>query len=109
MTLASSPSERRAPSKAERIIRAFHAAERYANVYDLELARRLWNYLTPYRTLLIGSVVIMVLTALMALARPLVMKHGIDEVILRGDQASLLPVGLVFAALLLGEQVMNFA
>ena len=110
MTMAQAGSSApRAQSKAEKVLRAFHEEERYTNVYDLQLAKRLWRYLTPYRALLISSVVIMVLTALAALARPLVMKHGIDNVILRGDQASLLPVGLLFAALLLGEQAMNFA
>src|SRR6476659_2647414 len=99
----------RAQSKAEKVLRAFHEEERYTNIYDLKLARQLWGYLTPYRALLISAVVIMVLTALAALARPLVMKHGIDDVILRGDKASLLPFGLLFATLLLGEQIMNFA
>jgi len=108
MTMAQS-APRAAQSKAEKILRAFHEEERYTSVYDLTLARRLWAYLVPYRALLIGAVVIMILTALAALARPLVMKHGIDDVILRGDQASLLPVGLLFAGLLLCEQVMNFA
>jgi ATP-binding cassette, subfamily B, multidrug efflux pump len=109
MTMAESRSASpRAQSKAEKVLRAFHEEERFTNLYDLKIARRLWSYLTPYRVLLIGAVVIMVLTALMALARPLVMKHGIDQVVLRGDQGSLLPVGLLFAALLLGEQVLNF-
>jgi ATP-binding cassette, subfamily B, multidrug efflux pump len=100
---------RKAESKAEKVLRAFHEEERFTNLYDLKLSRKLWGYLTPYRVLLIGAVVIMVVTALMALARPLVMKHGIDAVIMRGDTSSLLPVGLLFAGLLLGEQIMNFA
>ena len=87
MTMAQSrPMSQRAPqSKAEKILRAFHEEERYVNIYDSKLAVRLWGYLVPYRALLIGAVVLIVVTALMALARPLVMKHAIDDVILGGE------------------------
>ena len=61
MTMAQAGSSApRAQSKAEKVLRAFHEEERYTNVYDLQLAKRLWRYLTPYRALLISSVVIMV-------------------------------------------------
>src|SRR5262249_2879303 len=83
--------------------------ERYANIYDLKLAKRLWRYLVPYRVLLIGAIVLLIATALTALVRPLVMKHGIDDIMMKGDRAGLVSVGLLFASLLLGEQVLVFA
>jgi ATP-binding cassette subfamily B multidrug efflux pump len=94
--------------KTEKILRAFHDEERFTKTYDWKLAKQLWPYLTPYRWILIGAVVVLVVTALITLARPLVMKHGIDDVILKGDKSGMFSVGMLFAALLLGEQVLSF-
>ncbi|HEV8247841.1 MAG TPA: ABC transporter ATP-binding protein, partial [Polyangiaceae bacterium] len=96
-------------SRAERVLRAFHEEERYAKIYDLKLARRLWHYLVPYRALLVGAIVLLIATALIALVRPLVMKHGIDSIVMKGERAELVGVGLLFASLLLGEQLLVFA
>lgn len=97
-----------ARDKTEKILRAFHEEERYTKTYDWKLTKKLWPYLTPYRWILVTAIVVLVVTALVTLARPLVMKHGIDEVILKGDQSQMFSVGLLFAALLLGEQVLTF-
>ncbi len=94
--------------KTEKILRAFHDEERFTKTYDWKLAKQLWPYLTPYRWILVGAVVVLVVTALITLARPLVMKYGIDDVILKGDKSGMFSVGLLFAGLLLGEQILSF-
>src|SRR3954466_473707 len=89
--------------RTERILKAFHEEERFGKAYDAKLTRRLWGYLLPYRWLLWVSVVVIVLTSLGALARPLIMRAAIDGVVTNGDRAALFRGGLLLACVLVAE------
>src|SRR6185369_17586696 len=81
--------------RTERILKAFHEEERFGKAYDARLTKRLWGYLVPYRLLLWASVVVIVLTSVGALLRPLIMRSAIDDVIKNGDRVALFHGGLL--------------
>jgi ATP-binding cassette, subfamily B, multidrug efflux pump len=94
--------------RTEKILAAFHEEERFTKNYDARLAGRIWAFLAPQRGLIAISVVVLLVTSALALIRPLVMMHGIDQGVLKGDRAELMRVGALFAGLLLAEQVLGF-
>ncbi|MEI9953153.1 MAG: ABC transporter ATP-binding protein [Pseudomonadota bacterium] len=62
--------------RTERILKAFHEEERFGKAYDARLTKRLWGYLVPYRLLLWASLVVILLTSVGALVRPLIYAFG---------------------------------
>ncbi|HEY4105279.1 MAG TPA: ABC transporter ATP-binding protein [Polyangiaceae bacterium] len=105
-----SPSVHRARAdkkRTERILKAFHEEERFGKAYDARNSKRLWGYLKPYSWLLWLSVVVILITAASALARPLIMRSAIDGVIERGDRVALFHGGVLLASVLLLEQVLG--
>src|SRR3954470_23303667 len=93
--------------RTERILKAFHEEERFGKAYDAKLTRRLWGYLLPYRWLLWLSVVVIVLTSLGALVRPLIMRSAIDGVAESGDRDALFRGGVLLAGVLVAEQLLG--
>ncbi len=93
--------------RTERILKAFHEEERFGKAYDARLTKRLWGYLVPYRLLLWASVVVIVLTSIGALLRPLIMRSAIDDVIKNGDRVALFHGGLLLAGVLVAEQLLG--
>ena len=94
--------------RTEKILAAFHDEERFTKSYDAKLARQIWRFLAPHRVMIGVSVVVLLITSALALIRPLVMRRGIDEAVLKGDSHELMRVGLLFAGVLLAEQVLGF-
>ncbi len=94
-------------TRTERILKAFHEEERFGKAYDARLTKRLWGYLKPYRALLWLSVVVILITSMGAMVRPLIMRSAIDSVVKSGDRAALLRGGLLLASVLLVEQVLG--
>src|SRR6478609_12163032 len=93
--------------RTERILKAFHEEERFGKAYDARLTKRLWGYLVPYRLLLWTSVVVIVITSIGALVRPLIMRSAIDDVIQSGDRVALFHNGLLLACVLVVEQLLG--
>lgn len=93
--------------RTESILKAFHEEERFGKAYDARLAKRLWGYLKPYRALLWLSVVVILITSMGAMVRPLIMRSAIDGVVKSGDRAALLRGGILLASVLLVEQVLG--
>ena len=93
--------------RTERILKAFHEEERFGKAYDARLTKRLWGYLLPYSFLLWASVVVIVLTSIAALGRPLIMRSAIDDVIQSGDRLALFHGGLLLAGVLVAEQILG--
>ncbi|HEX2670965.1 MAG TPA: ABC transporter ATP-binding protein, partial [Polyangiaceae bacterium] len=93
--------------RTERILKAFHEEERFGKAYDARLTKRLWGYLVPYSFLLWASVVVIVLTSIGALCRPLIMRSAIDDVIQSNDRLALFHGGLLLAGVLVVEQVLG--
>jgi ATP-binding cassette subfamily B multidrug efflux pump len=94
--------------RTEKILAAFHDEERFTKTYDFRLAQRLWLFLAPHRGLMVLSVGLLLVTSALALARPLLMKYGIDEAVPKRDRDTFFQVGLWFAALLVADQVLGF-
>ena len=76
--------------------------------FDWQLLRRLWPYLAKEQRLLLGSMVIVLVIAGLALIRPLVMRHAMDEGVLRHDSHLLFLGGLTVALLVVLEQGLGF-
>ncbi|MEO7033946.1 MAG: ABC transporter ATP-binding protein [Polyangiaceae bacterium] len=94
-------------TRTERILKAFHEEERFGKAYDARLTKRLWGYLKPYRSLLWFSLVVILITSVGAMVRPLIMRSAIDSVVKSGDRAALLRGGVLLASVLLVEQVLG--
>ncbi|MEI9953921.1 MAG: hypothetical protein WDO74_34340 [Pseudomonadota bacterium] len=71
------------------------------------LTKRLWGYLVPYRLLLWASLVVILLTSVGALVRPLIMRSAIDGVVKDGDRVALFHGGLLLAGVLVAEQLLG--
>ena len=97
-----------AQRRTEKILAAFHDEERFSRNSDAHLVRRIWAFLKPERKLILVALSVLLTTSGLALLRPLVMMRGIDEAVAHGDRQHLLQIGLVFAGILLMEQVLGF-
>ena len=71
--------------------------------YDARLVRRLLRYVSPYRTLVFGAVVLIAVDAAMQLAGPLLTRWVIDRVLPGRDAALATRAALLFAALLVAQ------
>ncbi|HZI12986.1 MAG TPA: ABC transporter ATP-binding protein [Myxococcus sp.] len=72
---------------------------------ELRVLVRLWPYLRPHARLLWGAAGLMCFGALLALARPLVMRAGLTALDGSGGGLSLLEAGGLLALVMLGEQL----
>jgi len=94
--------------RTEKILAAFHDEDRFTKSYDGRLAKQIWRFLSPHRGMIAVSVLVLLITSGLSLVRPLVMRDGIDNAVLAGDRAALVRFGVVFATVLLAEQVLGF-
>jgi ATP-binding cassette subfamily B protein len=108
MTTRAPDSRSDGQKRTEKILAAFHDEDRFTKSYDGRLARQIWRFLSPHRGLIAVSIVFLLITSGLSLIRPLVMRHGIDDAVLAGDRAELMRFGLIFAGVLLAEQVLGF-
>lgn len=84
---------------------SYQQEEIFGKAYDLRLVRRLWQYLTPYRTLFWFSLALLPLQQLFGLAQPYLMKVAIDRYIAERDLWGLAGLALLFIAFVIGEAV----
>lgn len=105
---AASKSSDSARQRTEKILHAFHEEERFGRAYDLELLRRLWPFFAPQKKLLVAAFCVILVTAVGALVRPLVMRRVIDGGVMAGDSTTLMHGGLLLAAIILVEQALGF-
>lgn len=98
--------ERRARSQArgtEAILTAFHEESALGKAYDARLVLRIAAYLRPYRRSVYLALGAMVVTAVAALLRPLVMRHTVDHI-----QTQLVAGVVAYFTFLLIEQGLTF-
>jgi ATP-binding cassette subfamily B protein len=106
--VAPRPAKSDAQRRTEKILAAFHDEERFTKNYDTRLALEIWRFLAPHRLLIGASVCVLLVTSALSLIRPLVMREGIDKAVLAGNRDELMRIGLLFAGVLLAEQVLGF-
>jgi len=99
------PARRR---RTEEVLRAFHEEAEPVRTHDIGLLVKLWAFLRPYRRLLLGTLLVILLTSAAALARPLIMLRAIDEGVLQGDADVLTWGGIVLVAVVALEQLLTF-
>jgi ATP-binding cassette subfamily B protein len=95
-------------TRAAAALKAFHDEERFGKAYDLQLLRKMWPFVSPHQKLLWLSLVVIVVTSASALARPLIMRHTIDQGVVSGDSQTLMRGGLALATVLVLEQLLAF-
>ena len=76
--------------------------------FDWQLLRRLWPYLSAERRLLVGAMGVVVVASVLALIRPLVMRHAMDDGVLQHNERLLFVGGLTVALLVVVEQLLGF-
>jgi ATP-binding cassette subfamily B protein len=94
--------------RTEKILAAFHDEERFTRGFDGRLIGQIWSFLAPHRWLVLGSLAVLLVTSGLSLLRPLVMMRGIDGAVMKGDREALFQIALIFAGLLLTEQILGF-
>lgn len=94
--------------ETEAILNAFHEEASFGKAYDWELTKRLWPFLRPYRMLFWLTVVVVVVTAVGALAQPLIMRWTIDRGVATRDLSVLTRGGLGVAAIVIISQLLSF-
>lgn len=75
---------------------------------DWLLLKRLWPYLSSERRLLVGAMGFVLVVAILALVRPLVMRQAMDAGVLRHDERVLFYGGMAVALLVVFEQLLGF-
>lgn len=75
---------------------------------DINLLRRVFLYVKPYRIALIWSVVLTIGLAFIAPARPLLIEHTVDKYILINDEGGLLNMTVLMIILLVLQTVIQY-
>jgi ATP-binding cassette subfamily B protein len=88
---------------------SFHEEEAVGKVYDTRLVRRLWQFVRPYRLLLLLSVVLLVAVSAAQLAQPYIVKLAIDDCITEGRLAGLGWLVAAFLGTLAAEFLLRWA
>jgi len=87
----------------------YHEEEILGKAYDGRLARRLINYLYPYRRVVAVSIFLLVIVSGLRLVGPYLTLIAIDQYIMTGDPDGLAPIALLFLLVLLFQFGVSFA
>lgn len=71
------------------------------NAVDVNLLRRVFRYVTPYRSIFAWSIILTILLAVLAPLRPWLIQFTLDKYILENDSSGLADMSLLMVALLL--------
>ncbi len=71
------------------------------NAVDVNLMRRVFRYVTPYRSIFVWSIILTILLAVLAPLRPWLIQFTLDKYILENDSRGLADMSLLMVALLL--------
>src|SRR5687767_4236563 len=103
--------DKRAPSRSEQALRAFHEEDEIRKTYDARLALRLWPFLKPQGHLLAAFLASTCVLAGLTVMRPLLMRHGLDAAVAGGASAGaeFTNAGLGLLGLMALDQAFIFA
>ncbi|MBZ0253920.1 MAG: ABC transporter ATP-binding protein/permease [Candidatus Methylomirabilis sp.] len=85
-----------------------HEEEALGKAYDARLVRRLWPFVRPQKTLLIGSIALLPVVTALELAQPYLVKVAIDAHITPGRLEGLGWIALAFLGALVGQFIFAF-
>ncbi|MET4139184.1 ABC transporter ATP-binding protein [Pedobacter sp. UYP1] len=76
---------------------------------NVGLLRRVFQYVKPYRSIFIWSVILTILLALIAPVRPFLIKYTLDNYILKGEYNGLLMMTMLMLFLLVVQSVIQYS
>jgi ATP-binding cassette subfamily B protein len=94
--------------RTEEVLKAFHEETALGKAYDGRLVRKLLPFFAPHKKLAVVSLGAITVTAAGAILRPLVMLETIDKGVMAGKPTILLYGGLIVAAIVIVEQLLNY-
>ena len=78
------------------------------NAVDINLLRRVFQYVKPYRKIFVGSIALTVLLAILAPVRPWLIQLTLDKYIIENDKRGLVNMTLIMLALLLVQSFVQY-
>lgn len=79
------------------------------DAFNVSLLKRIFQYVKPYRSIFIWSVVLTILLALVAPVRPFLIKYTLDNYILKGHYNGLLMMTIVMLVMLVVQSVIQYS
>ena len=79
------------------------------DVININLLKRVFQYVKPYKNIFIYAVILTILLALVAPVRPFLIKYTLDEHILKGDYQGLLNMTILMIVLLVLQSVIQYS
>ena len=95
-------------TRAEAALSRFHEESRLEQSYDVKNLGRLWPFVKPHARHLVLSILLLLVSSALAMARPLIMRRAFDGFDSANAQATLTQSGLILGAVLLMEQLIAF-
>lgn len=78
------------------------------DAFNVSLLKRIFQYVKPYRRIFIGSIILTILLALIAPARPFLIQHTLDNYIMKGHYNGLLVMTILMLVLLVLQAALQF-
>jgi ATP-binding cassette subfamily B multidrug efflux pump len=79
------------------------------DAFNVSLLKRVFQYVKPYRRIFILSIVLTILLALIAPARPFLIQHTLDNYIMKGHYNGLLAMTILMLVLLVLQAAIQFS
>lgn len=79
------------------------------DAFNVSLLKRVFQYVKPYRSIFIWSVILTILLAVVAPVRPFLIKYTLDNYILKGEYNGLLMMTVVMLVLLILQSVIQYS
>ena len=79
------------------------------DVININLLKRVFQYVKPYKNIFIYSVALTILLAVVAPVRPFLIKYTLDEHILKGDYQGLLNMTIIMIVLLVLQSIIQYS
>lgn len=109
---AQSPSARgrgaKKASRTEDVLSRFHEEAQLGEAYDARMLLQLWPFVRPQSKQLALSLALLIVTALLALLRPLIMRDALDAFDSPGGLDRLTRNGFLLTGVMLAEQSLAF-
>ncbi|WP_437577508.1 ABC transporter ATP-binding protein [Sorangium sp. So ce887] len=95
-------------SRTEDVLSRFHEEAQLGEAYDARMLLRLWPFVRPQSKHLALSLSLLIVTALLALMRPLIMRDALDAFDSPGGLDRLTRNGFLLTGIMLAEQSLAF-
>ena len=99
-----------APTKqrTEAILERFHEEATFDKGHDVRLLLSLWPFVRSHQLWFWVATLVIIVTAVASLMTPLIMRDAIDNGVLQKNNAELMRGGVLFAGVVLLEQLLSF-